>query len=435
MTIQIDSRKVKPGDVFVAIKGQHEDGNKYAVDALNNGASLVIVDDSKYINNNDKRIVYVKSSIEELKRLGKNYLNHSNIKTLIGITGSCGKTTTRTWIDYILSKNIETCSSIENYNTIIGLPICLSNIKPSTSIGIFELGTNSYGEIHALSTYLNPTVGIITNIYESHIGMFSNFEELASEKISIIDGIKNSGLLLYDGDCNFANIIENKCKERNIKPISVGFGNNCDYKVEHSNNEIIVQHNKISIKYQIDAIGKHYAYISALIVALIDSIGLDINYYKKYFNELKPLGGRGIHKQYQYNNKHFTVIDETYNASPSSMIANLEVLNNYDSKKVIVIGEMLELGQYSEKYHNKIADVLSNIQNKTTYFIGNRNLHKIMNKYNNVICYTKISTNIVENILNTVNNGDILFIKGSHSIKLDLFIKYLDNLTLNDCRK
>ena len=139
MTIQLDSRQIKQGDIFIAIKGKNEDGNKYAIDALNNGASLVVVDDISYINSNNNKILYVKSSIEALKYLGKYYLNKSNMKTVIGITGSCGKTTTRTWIDYVLSRNIETCSSIKNFNTMLGLPVCLSNIKPSTKIGIFEL--------------------------------------------------------------------------------------------------------------------------------------------------------------------------------------------------------------------------------------------------------------------------------------------------------
>ena len=186
MAIQIDSREVKPGDIFVAVRGSHDDGNKYAMDAINRGASLAIVDDPKYIGINNEKILYVKSSIDELKCIGTYYLNNSNIVTWIGITGSCGKTTTRTWIDYILSKHIKTCSSINNFNNMLGLPVCLSRIEPRDKIGIFELGTNSFGEIHELSTYLNPDIGIITNIYESHIGMFSSYEELAQEKISII---------------------------------------------------------------------------------------------------------------------------------------------------------------------------------------------------------------------------------------------------------
>ena len=430
MTIQLDSRQVKPGDIFVAIKGKHEDGNKYAIDALNNGASLVIVDDIEYINSNNNKILYVKSSIEALQYFGKYYLDNSNITQLIGITGSCGKTTTRTWINYILSKNIETCSSIKNFNTILGLPICLSNIKTSTQIGIFELGTNNIGEMHELTTYLNPNIGIITNIYESHIGMFNNIEELSNEKISIIDGIQNNGYLIYDGDCKFSNTIIKKCKEKNITPISVGFNNNCNYIVNYIENKISVKYNtnrSDKVQYNIGCIGKHYAYISAIIVALIDIIELDINYYLKYFKDLKTLEGRGKYEKYKYNNKQFTVVDETYNASPSSMNAGLEVLKQFNNKKVLVIGEMLELGKYSEYYHNILADTLSNMNNTTIYFIGNKNLHKIMNKYNNIKCYEKINESIITNILNTIDNNNILFLKGSRGIKLETFIKYLLN--------
>ena len=428
MAIQIDSRKIKPGDIFVAIKGNHDDGNKYVMEALNRGASLAIVDAPKYIGINNEKILYVESSTDELKYRGKYHLNNSNINTLIGITGSCGKTTTRTWIDYILSKHIKTCSSINNFNNMLGLPVCLSRIEPRDKIGIFELGTNSFGEIHELSTYLNPNIGIITNIYESHIGMFSSFEELAFEKISIIDGIKSGGCLLYDGDSKFSNIIIDKCKERNITPVSVGFGKSCKYVIECNNDNVTIKCKNTNIQYKLGTTGKHYIYNSALIIALIDSIGLNINDYIQYFPELKPIDGRGIHKQYKYNNKEFIVVDETYNASPSSMIASLELLNTNSNRKIIVIGEMLELGNYSKYYHNKITDILNSIQNATIYFIGSVNLHNVINKYNNVICYEKMNNDIIKNILNTIDNNNILFLKGSHGIKLHMFIEYLNSI-------
>ena len=421
--VQIDSREVKFGDIFFAIKGEHEDGNKYVFEALNKGASLAIVDDEQYINSNNNKILYVKSSLKTLKYLGKYYLDTSNIQTLIGITGSCGKTTTRTWINNILSKNIETCSSIKNFNTIIGLSICLSNIKPSTQIGIFELGTNNIGEMEELSTYLNPNVGIITNTYESHIGMFGSFEKLANEKISIINGIKDNGYLIYDGDCKFANMIIEKCKKKNIKHISVGFKNNCDYIVKYKDNKITVN----NIKYSIGTTGKHYAYISAIVIALINILGLDINYYLKFFNELKPLDGRGVCKKYTFNNKKFTVVDETYNASPSSMNASLELLEKFNNRKILVIGEMLELGKYSEYYHNELFNKLNKIKNAKIYFIGNKKLHIIINKHVNIKYYEKINDNIIEHILNNIESNDILFLKGSRSIHLEKFIKYLNN--------
>ncbi len=425
MAIQLDSRQIKQGDIFVAIKGQKNDGNDYAIDALNNGASLAIVDNIKYVNSSNDKILYVKSSVEALKYLGQYYLINSNIQTLIGITGSCGKTTTRTWINDILSKNIETCSSIKNFNTIIGLPVCLSNIKSSTEIGIFEIGTNKTGEINELSAYLNPNIGIITNIYEAHIGMFNSIEELANEKISIINGIKNGGCLLYDGDCKFCNKIVEYCKRKNITPISIGFNNNCDYIVSYDKNNVLVKHKFKSIEYTIGTIGKHYAYISAMVVALIDTMKLNINNYLQYFNELKPLEGRGIHKQYKYNGKQFTVIDETYNASPSSMNASIEVLKQFNKKKIVVVGEMLELGTHSEYYHEQLSYNLQYLENAIIYFIGNKNLHKIINKYRPVTCYEGMNTDVIKNILDTIEENYILFLKGSRSINLEMFLEYL----------
>ena len=191
--------------------------------------------------------------------------------------------------------------------------------------------------------------------------------------------------------------------------------------MQYNNN--IVQVNNIT--YSIGTIGKHYAYVSAIIIALIETLGLDINYYLEYFNDIKPLDGRGIYKEYKYNGKKFTVVDDTYNASPSSMNASLEILKQFNKNKIIVIGEMLELGNYSEYYHNKLADTLNNIENTKIYFIGKRNLHKIINKYNNIKCYEELNEDIIKTILNTVENNSILFLKGSRGIKLEKFLTYL----------
>lgn len=423
--ISIDSRDIKPGDIFLAINKGHD----FIKSAIEKGAVAAIIDNSSYFI--PEKTILVENTKEALKSIGKYIKTSVGPKKVIGITGSVGKTTTRTWLNNLLNKKFKTSSSIKNYNTIYGLPISLSLIEEGTEFGIFEMGSNNKGEISELSTYLSPDIAILTNIYECHIGKFGTQEALADEKISILDGLNQNGKLIFDGDSLFRDKIESKSYEKGIDTISVGFNDNCDFKIISYENEIKLKTPIRIIDYKLSVSGKHFAYISACVIAAIYALNLDILEFIPYLKELTQIKGRGERKEYTFKDKTFFIIDDSYNASPSAVLASLDVFDKIqNNKKIIILGQMKELGMYETHYHNIVAERLTQMNLYQVIFVGEKSLWPIMNKIKNISCFEKMDDFVIEKILKIVQNNSIVLLKGSRSIELNKFIDYIKCSTI-----
>lgn len=420
--ISIDSRTIRDGELFIAINN----GHKFVRDALEAGASAVLIDDPSC--EIAGKTVLVPNTTEALKSIGTFIKNKVNLKKLVAITGSTGKTTTKMWLGEILSHKYKTFSGVGNYNTIYGVPIALSLLEKETEFGIFEMGSNHCGEISELSDYLKPDIGVITNIYESHIGNFGDKETLANEKISIIDGINDGGSLVFNGDSEFSERILASAKEKGLKTFSVGFSGDCDFVIQYWDSRKIKLKTPIGeVEYEVSFLGKHFAYVSASVIAIIYAMGLDVFEFLPFYKNLSPVEGRGDMKKYVFNNKDFYVINDSYNASPASMCASLESLQLRDANfKIAVIGQMKELGIHEEYYHAIVAEKLASLKLDFIFFIGDENLWSIMKKGGNVKCFKEFNDFVIEKILEIIQNDSIVLLKGSHSLELSKFVKYLE---------
>ena len=418
--ISIDSKDITGGELFIALNRGHE----FVKQALDDGAIFAIIDDERY--QIPKKTLLVKNTTEILKLIGKYIKEKIGLKKIVGITGSVGKTSTRSWLNSVLKNKFNSFSSIKNYNTIYGLPISLSLLEDGADFGIFEMGTNNPGEISELSEYLEPDIGIITNIYESHIGRFENRDNLADEKISIINGIKSNGTLIFDGDSEFANKINYAAKSRGLNTISVGFSNDCDFLIKSYDKNIEVKTPIGIVQYNISILGKHFAYITACILAAIYAMNLDIFDFLPFFKNLSQVNGRGTIIKHTFEDKIFNVIDDSYNASPSAVIASLEILQSMPHKsKIAVIGQMKELGKHEIYYHKLVANKLNSMNLSHMFFIGDKKLWDIMNEQKNILCFEKIDDFVIEKILEIIHNDSIVLLKGSRSIELNRFIDYI----------
>ena len=424
--ISIDSRTVRPGEIFFAIKGDNFDGNEFTIEALAKGAYVAIVSDPKLFG---ERLVHVEDTLEALKSLGLHIKNKVSPRAVIGITGSVGKTTTKAWLSEILQNKHKVSASIKNYNTIYGLPISLSNLEHETDFCICEMGSNNPGEISELSQYVNPDIAIITNIFESHIGRFNNKNALAVEKISIIDGLKSGSTLIYDGDCEFVEDIKKAALEKNVKCISVGFSSGCDYCIKAiKDGEVTLQTPKGLANYKMLSTVEHFAYISACVIAMVDALGVQADEFLQHFENLSPLPGRGFISSFKHKGKKFQVIDDSYNASPSAVLASLKALSNSEGlRKIAILGMMGELGEHEEHYHKLIAQKVKDLKIDVVFFIGHQKLHSIFIRplEKNIICFEKISEINVEKILEIIENDDIVLLKGSRSVELNRFIDHI----------
>lgn len=418
--VSIDSRKITPGDIFIAINRGHE----FITEAINSGAILAIIDDNKYAIN-DKTLT-VLNTLEALKSIGKCIKDKAGLRSLIAITGSLGKTTTKFWLNSILNKKSRSFCSAGNYNTIYGVPLSLCQLELNTDFGIFEIGSSHRGEIAELSEYLKPDIGVITNICESHIGNFGDKKSLALEKISIINGIKLGGTLIFDGDSEFAADIRAGAKLKNLKMFSVGFSQDCDFSILFHNTDVALKTPKGILEYNIPFKEKHLIYISAMVIAVIFAMNLPVKEFLPFMKDLSKIEGRGNIEKYTFHGKTIDVINDCYNASPTAVLAAIDNLESLPhTSKIAIIGQMKELGRYEQHYHKLVADKLKSSNFERIFFIGEEHLWDIMGQIGTIKCFRKIDNFVIEEMLKVIQNDSVVLIKGSHSIELDKFIKYL----------
>ena len=418
---RINSNEVKKNDVFFAIKGKVNDGNNFVSQSFKKKASLAIV--NKIQNNLDiKRQIKVKNTLKFLTNVSNVY--RKNISTnIIAITGSCGKTTLKELLGSVLGKISNTSISPKSYNNKFGVPLSLLNIKENDQYGILEVGMDKKGEIDYLTKIIEPNVGVITNINYAHVKNFKNIKQIALAKSEIINNIKSNGSIILNADDKFFKLHKQISQKKNLKLISFGiksnradiklidiksFGKNFKIKIRFMNKN---KYFLISNDYQ----NNIYNILSALAVI---SVNLNIfNLNKNIFLNFRTPDGRGDHSIIKINNKKINLIDQSYNSNPlslSSAIKNFDKIKSNKSKKYLLLGDMLELGSYSEKLHESIAPLINQTKIDKV-FVKGKMASLIYKKISNIKKGKILSNNsqIDDLIKNDIKNNDYLMIKAS----------------------
>ena len=355
--IKTDTRKLNKGDIFIALKGKNYDGHEYVDEAIKKGAVACIVENK--INN---KCIVVGDTYQTLFDLGKYIRNKYNIP-LIAITGSNGKTTTKELLAHILSSKYNVLKNPDSKNNIIGVSDTLFKLDDSYEIIVMELGTNHLGEISELSRMCNPDVGIITNIGSSHLQYFKKRKNIFKEKLSIKDGMDTNNLVI-NGDDKYL---------KKLKYYKCGLNKNNDLKAYNIKQELDKIRFNIYLdkEYKITFNNPGIHFINDILLAIKVSLdyGVKITKIIKRINSFKMTNKRmNIIK---YNNN--IIINDCYNASLESIKCGLDYLKFISDKKVIIIGDILELGKHSKKIHKKINKLLRRINNKEVYTVGNYN--------------------------------------------------------------
>lgn len=386
--IKTNSKEISEGDLFIAINSGHD----YIIDAINNGASAIICE--KDFNYDIPKII-VNSTIESLGKIAK-YIRSSYNIPLIAITGSVGKTTTKELIYSILSEKYKVLKSLKNQNNHIGLPLTLFNLDATYDVIVVELGMNHFNEISYLSQICKPDYAIITNIGSAHIGNLGSKKNILKAKLEILDGLNNGYLIVNKNDkylkkLKYPNII--KVNDKTLKVKNLNIGKNVTFDID-----------------DVHFIFNSYSH-------LLDNVFIAIKIGLMFDIDLKTISE--VIKKYQniegrlniIKNK-YTIIDDSYNSSFESLIGGLKQLENKDEFKIIVLGDMLELGKYSNTYHKKINKYLKKIKNKEVLLIG---------KYTNLIKGKHFDNvkDIISYIKTKDINGSIIYVKGSHAFNLD----------------
>ena len=432
----INSKEIKKNSIFFAVKGKNKDGNLFVKEAFLRGASLAIVNDQK----KSKKKIIVKDTLKFLTK-ASSILRDNQSSKIISITGSCGKTSLKELIGRSLNKISQVTFSPKSFNNKFGVPLSLFNLKKNDDFGIFEVGMDKKGEIDYLSKIIKPDVGVITNISYAHIKNFKNINQIASAKSEIIKNIKKKGYLVLNKDDKFYNFHKKKGLKRNLKILSFSLNKkNANVNL----NSILKEKSKYKISININKTKKYFYSNSIfendlknlLATITVISIYKDIQKLdRNIFYDHKKTKGRGDVVKVKLFEKFFYLMDESYNSNPLSLksaLKNFDMIKISNSKKHLVLGDMLELGKYSKKLHTEIGKSINKTSLKNVNVIGKhvKWAFNSLNKNKRGIVIKKKSQ-IIDLIKNSLNNNDYLMIKGSNSTGLNSLVNQIKRGKIN----
>ena len=433
---RIDSREVNKGDIFFAIKGKKNDGNKYIGESFKKKASIVVANN---INKkfSDRKQMIVNNSLKFLTDVSKSFRKNIDTK-IIAITGSCGKTTLKELLGNSLKKISKVSISPKSFNNKYGVPLSLLNLRHDDDYGVLEVGMDKKGEIDYLSKIIQPDVSVITNINYAHAKNFKNIKDIAIAKSEIIDNTKQDGFVVLNADDSFFKLHKEKALSKNLKVISFGIKNKkSDIKFTNINKkdkyfEIAIKKNNLIKNFLISNDFKNHIY-NILGSLSVMSIYIDIHNLKKnIFLDFKIPRGRGDLSVIKINKKKINLIDESYNSNPLSLksaILNYDKIEKKKSKKYFLLGDMLELGGHSKKLHQSIVPIINKTRIDKVFVKGNK-VSNIFEKINNSkkgkILFNK--SQIIEFIRNDLNNNDYLMIKASNATGFNKIVKEIKGL-------
>lgn len=343
----INSKSIGKDTLFIPLRGTKFDGHDFVKEALQNGAiSFISQKDFEDIN-----VPYIKvqDSLLALQSLAYYARRKLNDLKVVGVTGSVGKTSTKEYIFNVLSLRYRAFKNQGNFNNHIGLPISVLNIPDGTQVAVFEMGMNNFGEISKLSQISKPDIGIITNIGVAHIENLKSRYNIFLAKSEIQDGMPQSGILIINNDND---ILNHHKKEFKRKVVTVGIENESNFRAQN-----VQRHqNGFSFEvegytYFVESFNFHDIYNSLFAIAVGTILEIDRELIKEAIRHKERLKRR-----FEVIKKgNITVVDDTYNASTHSMLSAIDSICEFEGKKILVLGDMLELGEFSEEEHRKVG--------------------------------------------------------------------------------
>ena len=418
--VSTDTRNIKPGDLFIPIIGEKFDGHNFINDAFEKGAVACL--SQKNIDTNNI-VINVKDTKKALKDFATYYRSLFNIP-VVALTGSSGKTTTKDMLASCLSIKYKTLKTEGNFNNEIGLPLTIFNIEEDTEVVVLEMGMNHFGEIRNLSEIAKPDIALITNIGVSHIENLGSREGILRAKYEIFDYLKENGIKVLNGDDDMLCTL--KEENNKLKTYFYSINKKLDaYATNIKENGIngisaTINYFNKSFNVLLSLPGKHMISNALAVTLVCESLGLKEDEIKKGLETFKPSKMRmDIIKTDKY-----TIINDVYNANPNSMKASLDVLATLEGRKVAILGDMFELGNYSNDMHYEIGKYAVEKDIDELIFIGDYSYYMLQGakdniKNNSSINYFKTQDEFINNVDKLLKIGDIILVKASRGMKLE----------------
>lgn len=445
--ISLDSRKMEEDDLFVPIVGERVDAHLFLCQAIASGAAAVFTSEHH-------RWEDVKASVrqqcggnreQEKKALGAAWIEVPDTKKalqdlgsfcrkrltlpLVGITGSVGKTTTREMIAAALSAGFLVYKTPGNSNSQVGVPITIAEISQSAEIGVIELGMSEPGEMERISRVARVDCAVITNIGVAHIEQLGSQEHILEEKLHIQDGMPAEGILFLNGDDPLlASVVPKEGRKR----VLYGLGRDCDYRAEDLHLEegypvFTAVHGDRSVRVRLQVMGSHMVSNAMAALAVADTYGLSMEKAALALGQFK--GYKGRQQIFQWGG--VTVIDDSYNASPVSMKAGLEVLASVkgEGRRIAVLADMKELGLEAVRFHEEIGAYIGEHPLDMVLLLGELAscIGSGMDAARAVTPHIEMDrlAQVEEWLDEHIREGDCILFKGSNSMKLSEAVRHL----------
>ena len=428
--IVIDSRKAGKDSAFVAIVGENLDGHNFINLAINQGCKTIIKNKNNNVDIENKEVNVIEVSDTEiaLGDIAKFYKNKFKIP-FIAVTGSVGKTTTRDMVYSTISAKYNSLKNVGNLNNQFGVPLTLFNLNKEHECAVIEMGMSGFNEIKYLANIVNPQIGIISNIGYSHVEHLGSRDGIFKAKMEIATNFDENSLLIVNGDDDC--LITLKTKDLVYKLRTFGFDKDNDiycesYEMDEESINFVAVINGKKEELFIPTVGKHNIYnaMAAILVGL--NLNMTIEEIKDGLKNFQCTKNRlDIIKK-----DKLTIIDSVYNASIDSMSAALNILGRYENRRVAILGDMFEMGEFAEFGHRQVGKAaLGNIDimiaiGKDSEFIVKELKENNMNENN--LYHFETKEEAIESLDNIIKDDDVILVKASRGMNLEKVVEYLN---------
>ena len=427
--ICINSKEAKEGDLFVPIIGTRTDGHRFIESALTIAAATLTSQHDNIVIS-DKPYIRVDDTVKALQQIGK-YIRDRYDMPVVAVTGSVGKTTTREMITAAVSAGMKCFHTEGNFNSIYGLPITVSRMTDEYEAAVLELGIGEPDEMDILTHIARPDISVITTIGVAHIEYMGSIENTRKEKLSIIKGMGPDGTLYINGDDPMLYEIKDKLP---CKVYTYGCGEDLDFRAVNIRTEdgysvYDMVHGDDTVTVKVGVMGLHNVRNSLVAMAVSKQLGVPYEKSSKAFENFSGLRQKVIRLEGKY-----TIIDDTYNASPDSMKASTDVLCDMkcEGKKYLVLGDMLELGDKSDQYHYEVGEYLRDKKIDEVIVIGEHAakikeaIDSCETSYARCVSFTD-TEEIAIYLMALMKPEDIVLLKASNGMKLSEVVNILSN--------
>ena len=438
--ISHDSREGGDKTLFCAIVGEKYDGHDFIADAVSTGSQVVLL--SSLPENTDGLDFYairVEDTVKALGTLAAYYKDFSDA-TFVAVTGSVGKTTTKEFISAVASASFKTHKTKGNYNNEIGLPLTLFDLSPDDKVSVIEMGMSARGEIEYMSKLVRPDIAVITNIGTSHLAALGTRENICAAKLEIVSGLKKDGSLMLNADEPLLFATRGHVEpEPEFVSVYTRFGDYRAVNIRYLENGImydLIYNNKAVTNVEIPALGRHNVYNSLIAYAVGVKLGMTDDMIRRGLLTFVSTDKR----QNIYDVGGITVIDDCYNASPESMRAAIDVLTSIASRRGVkpcaLLGDMLELGEYSRLMHDQLGQYAAQMKVQKLYCYGamadivaEAAIKKGVRADNVYVSLDSDNpTEMAKMINSSMQSGDVLLVKASRAVSAERVIEALKKI-------